>query len=109
MPPGSYATGLRIGSTTGFRQVIFASKGSLQDFVRFVSAEWPKHGWRLGRGESEPGEAEDQFYKPATKVLGAFRAGVFFCDQKWTWVYIIFGKQRAPGPFPSASPSPRTS
>ncbi len=99
LPPGSYAAELppASGST---RRIIFVSEGSLSDFVRHALADWPKRGWQLGRGEAEPGEAEDQFAKPSDGRYGAFRARSIFCDQTKTWVLLVLGQRRV-----TASPS----
>ena len=105
LPAGSYATDPP-PSTGQYERVLFAVPTTLSDFVRHVLAVWPREGWVLGRGEAEPGEAEDNFYRPSANVVGAFRARTVFCDPNWTWVFIIFGQSRAPGPTPTVSPSP---
>lgn len=98
LPPGSYV--IETPPSTGSTQrIIFAARGSLRDFVTFVLGAWKKTGWILGRGEAEPGEAEDQFAKPREGRYGAFRARSIFCDQSRTWVLIVLGKRTV-----SASP-----
>jgi hypothetical protein len=63
----------------------------------------------LGRGDSEPGEVEDQFGK--APAVGAFKAQAVYCDPGFSIMYLIYAKQRpdvgqpAPGiPSPQGSP-----
>jgi hypothetical protein len=99
LPAGSYTMELppATGST---RRIIFVAQGSLRDFVTHALSAWPKQGWQLGRGEAEPGEAEDQFAKPSDGRYGAFRARSIFCDQTKTWLLIVLGERHV-----TASPS----
>jgi len=106
LPPGSYASDVKLPATAGFPRAIFAAKGSLKDFVLYVLSEWRKLGWTLGRGEAEAGEAEDNFFKTGTDTRGAFVARTTFCDAGWTWVYIVIGKSRAPRPTATATGTP---
>ena len=101
-PTGSYPTrdaGTPQGSSQ-FNRGLLAVKGTLQDFVRFALREWPKNGWVLGRGESEPGEAEDSFFRQQN--VGAFRARTSYCDKSWTEVFIVYGQRQPP---PTAPPT----
>jgi hypothetical protein len=108
LPAGTYATQL-YPSLNGYDRAIFYVPGSTSDFARFVLSEWPKMGWSLGRGESEPGEVEDQFTKPP--AVGAFRARDQFCSPGYTLMLLIYTPDRTklspPGftssPTPSAS------
>lgn len=111
MPDGSYAIDVPPASS-GLRRVVFSATGTLRDFVKHALEVWPKQGWSLGVGESEPGEAEDNFLKG--ERYGIFRARSIMCDQGRTWVLIVVndpGVKNAPTPGfntanPSASPSP---
>ncbi|MCA1834768.1 MAG: hypothetical protein ABR548_09465 [Actinomycetota bacterium] len=97
LPKGSFAVEVppAQGST---HRVVFNIQGDLRTFVRFVIAEWPKKGWALGRGEAEPGEAEDQFSHTATGRFGAFKAQSTLCDTSKTWVLFVLGRRAAPTP-----------
>ncbi|MGH2829825.1 MAG: hypothetical protein ACRDJM_05025, partial [Actinomycetota bacterium] len=110
MPPGSYAI-QEPKAERGLRRVVFASKGDLRAFVVHALKEWKARGWSLGKGESEPGEAEDNFLKDDR--YGVFRARSVFCEQDWTWVLIVLTSRTAPTPSfntqTSASPSPLSS
>jgi hypothetical protein len=113
LPAGSFALE-EPKATSGLRRVIFATKGTLRDFVVHALSVWKREGWTLGRGESEPGEAEDNFLKG--ERYGIFRAQSIFCDPNMTWVLIVVNDpsvKTAPTPSfntrPSLSPSPLTS
>jgi hypothetical protein len=97
LPRGSYTAKATLARAP-FNQAVFAVKGNLHDFVTFVLAQWPAKGWTLGRGDAEPGEAEDAFFRPGGKEYGAFRATTTLCDQNWTYVYIAIGTQAAAVP-----------
>jgi hypothetical protein len=97
LPPGSFATQV-LPSQSGVNRVIFTAEGDLRSFVQYVLGEWPKRGWRLGRGEAEPGEAEDQFAQASTGLYGAFKAQSTLCDETQTWVLIVLGKRASPSP-----------
>ena len=111
MPDGSYAIDVPPASG-GLRRVVFSATGTLRDFVRHALEEWPKDGWTLGVGESEPGEAEDNFLKG--ERYGIFRARSIMCDQSRTWVLLVLNDPEvkdAPTPGfntanPTVSPSP---
>lgn len=111
MPDGSYPFEIP-EATSGLRRIIFSAKGTLQQFVTHALGEWPKHDWTLGVGESEPGEAEDNFLKG--ERYGIFRATAAMCDQSRTWVLIVLNDpsaSNAPTPGfntanPSVTPSP---
>lgn len=110
MPPGSYAVREERGER-GIRRAVFASKGDLRAFVVHALREWPKRGWTLGKGESEPGEAEDNFLKGNT--YGVFRARSIYCEPDWTWVLMVITDRDAPTPSfntqQTTSPSPLSS
>lgn len=100
MPPGSYASQVP-EAAAGLRRIVFTVKGSLQEFVKHALTDWPKRGWQLGRGEAEPGEAEDNFIQG--ERYGVFRARSIYCDDRWTWVLVVMND---PSFTPSPSPSP---
>lgn len=111
MPNGSYPIEIP-EATSGLRRIIFSAKGTLQQFVVHALGVWPTHDWTLGVGESEPGEAEDNFLKG--ERYGIFRATSAMCDQSRTWVLIVLNDpsvSNAPTPGfntanPSVTPSP---
>lgn len=94
LPPGTFATAELQTTPTG--QAMFASPaGGLVAFVKFVTAEWPKHGWTQGRGEAEQAEAENSFLRPSATAAGgreggAWRAREPFCQQGLVEVLIVF-------------------
>lgn len=94
IPEGSYASLLIPGGTAD--RVVYTVKAPLRDFVTFIIDAWPKASWELGRGESEPGEAESSMRKG--KRIGVFRARSVYCDQAWTEVLFAFGTIRPPQP-----------
>lgn len=104
MPAGSYVNEVPEASA-GLRRVVFTVSGTLRDFVRHALGVWPEHGWTLGRGESEPGEAEDQFLKGKNRY-GLFKAQSVYCDTSKTWVLIVLSDPTTLG---STAPSPKPS
>jgi hypothetical protein len=106
LPAGSYPARITLPKAPGYPRAIFAIKGTLRDFVIHVFQSWPRQGWQLGRGESEAGEAEDNFFHLGTNIQGAFVARTSFCDPAWTWVYFVMGTAKAPRPSPTTSVSP---
>jgi hypothetical protein len=106
LPPGSFASSLPVQKSSQYRpykQTIFVIKGSLPTFLRFAIDAWPKKGWLFGRGDVERGEADASFFRPNENKSGAFRARAQFCDQSWTWLYLILDLRGA-GAVPSFSP-----
>jgi hypothetical protein len=101
MPAGS-TVGDVPAAQAGLRRVVFTANASLRDFVKHALTVWPANGWRLGRGESEPGEAEDNFLKEGNRY-GLFRAQSVFCDQSKTWVLIVMTDPSTASPKPSTS------
>jgi hypothetical protein len=106
LPDGSYVTQL-FPDLNGYQRAIFLINMNTSDLARFVLREWPKAGWVLGRGESEPGEIEDQFTRPP--AVGAFRARDQFCNPGYTLMLLIYTPDRTklkpPGFTPSPSPT----
>jgi hypothetical protein len=104
LPEGTY-TQERLQQLEGYRRVILVVPVTLDELTRHVLNAWPRAGWHLGAGDSEPGEIEDQFSK--TPAFGAFRARGVICDPGYSLMYIIFTKNRAaPGPVSSPRGSP---
>lgn len=107
LPPGTYPVSEiprpPSGAAANYSRGTLAAKGTLTEFVQFVLREWPKHGWSLGRGEAEPGEAEDAFYKG--DYTGAFRVRSSYCEQGWSELFLVYGKR----PVFTTVPPPSTS
>jgi len=91
IPSGAYviAEPTNTGSSAHFG--IFVVPLSLSDLLRTVLSTWPAAGWALGRGDSEPGEAEDAFAKG--DLSGAFRARASFCDPTATEFLVVLGNR----------------
>lgn len=89
LPPGSYASRMLPRSGRVDRG-IFVVNASLDEFVRFVLAEWPKQGWILGRGDREAHEAEAPLSRPGGR-LGFFRARSIYCEPNRAEVLIAVG------------------
>jgi hypothetical protein len=60
----------------------------ITDFVKFALAQYPAAGYRLGRGDSEPGESEDNFVKGSSG--GAWRIRSSFCDMSKSELFLIY-------------------
>src|SRR2546421_502956 len=89
LPDGSYAVGEQAGAPPGFHKGVWAVKARLSDFVKGVAlGDWKARGWRLGRGDSENGEADDDFRRGAE--AGTFRARSVYCDAGWTELVVTF-------------------
>ena len=89
LPDGSYAVGELAGAPPGFHKGVWAVKARLSDFVKRVAlGDWRARGWRLGRGDSESGEADDDFRRGAE--AGTFRARSVYCDAGWTELVVTF-------------------
>jgi hypothetical protein len=101
LPGGTYTTQTLPG-TFGYQRAIFVVPGSAESFARFVIKEWPKSGWVLGRGDSEPGEVEDQFLRPP--AVGAFRTRTEICSPGYSLMLMIYSKDRTSVPLPSPTP-----
>lgn len=87
MPPGSYVSDEPAGAA-GVNRVVWTSKGSLRDFVRWAFGEWPGHGWSLGTGEFEQDLVENNFNKGSER-LGTFRARNVYCEDTYTEVLLV--------------------
>src|SRR5438477_4420159 len=89
LPAGSYAVGEIAGAPATFHKGVWAANASLRDFVRHVAlGQWEARGWRLGRGDAEAGEAEDDFHRG--KAAGTFRARAVYCNTAWTELVVTF-------------------
>ena len=86
MPPGSYAVN-ESQLNSGKAGTMVVPMG-LSEFVRFALAQYPASGWRLGRGDAEPGEAEDNFVKDTRG--GAWRVRSSYCDAGKSELFITF-------------------
>lgn len=86
LPTGTYAF-RRMSPLNGYKRAKFVLPVGTHRFARFVLRRWPKHGWELGRGDSEATQVEDDFWK--SPAYGAFRADDLRCK---TVLYLIFNK-----------------
>lgn len=99
-PDGMYAY-KHLSKISGYERALFVLPIGSTQFAKMVLKEWPKAGYVLGRGDSEPGEVEDNFSKsPAT---GAFKANDVFCTPGYTIMYLIYAKKGPNIPVPSPS------
>ena len=87
MPPGTYAV-KEVQLTNGGKAGTMVVPTPMVDFVKFALAEYPKAGYRLGRGDSEPGEAEDNFVKGNSG--GAWRIRSSYCDISKSELFITY-------------------
>lgn len=91
----------------GFKRGLFVIRTGTQQFGRFILEEWPKAGWILGRGDSEPGELEDAFSRPPS--AGAFRANDVYCAPGYSIMYLIYSETSrtvVPVPTPTSTGTP---
>ncbi|HZQ28391.1 MAG TPA: hypothetical protein VFA94_11900 [Acidimicrobiales bacterium] len=88
LPPGTYPVADLSVSGAGIHQATFVVKMDLRSFVLFVTAEWPKHGWALGRGDAEAGEAESP-YRRANEG-GAWRVRSSYCDATQSELLLVY-------------------
>lgn len=84
LPSGTYAY-RRMAPLDGYKRAKFVLPFGTHRFARFVLKRWPNHGWKLGRGDSEPTQVEAAFSKAPAD--GAFRADDLHCK---TVLYLIF-------------------
>lgn len=83
------------GSVATIHREFVAVKGTVDDFVGFTKTSWVAAGYSLGRGESEPGEAEGGFRKG--DFGGSYRIRDVYCDATMTELLITYGKGAVPG------------
>ena len=112
LPDGTFAS-QRLPSGQGYFRGIFITPVSTTDFARFALSRWPKSGWQLGKGDAEPGEAEDTFLKG--QAFGAFKVQDMACRPPHSTLLLVYGPDRSkaagistqPGsPLPDTSPEP---
>ncbi|MBV8385327.1 MAG: hypothetical protein JO155_00905 [Acidimicrobiia bacterium] len=82
LPDRTFAVSDLGTSTDGVNHGVFATSVTIRDFVRFAVTQWPAKGWRLGRGDSEANEAEDEFVRG--KESGSFKVRSDYCDKSWS-------------------------
>ena len=75
-------------SADGVHHGVFATPVPIRGFVTFAVTQWPQKGWRLGRGDSERDEAEDQFVRG--KESGSFKVRSDYCDQSWSELNLFY-------------------
>jgi hypothetical protein len=101
-PPGTYAY-RNFPKLSGYERALFVVRVGTTQIAKLVLKQWPKAGYVLGRGDSEPGEVEDSFTKaPAS---GAFKANDVFCTPGYTVMYLVYANKGPviPAPSPTAS------
>jgi hypothetical protein len=76
LPKGTYAI-RKFRPDRGYKHARFRLPIGVHRFARFVFHRWPKHGWYLGRGDSEAGEVEDEFSR--SPAVGFFKARRLEC------------------------------
>ena len=88
LPDRTYAVRDEGTSADGVHHAVFAIPVPIKEFVRFAVTQWPPKGWRLGRGDSEKDEAEDQFVRG--KEGGSFKVRSDYCDQSWSELNLFY-------------------
>lgn len=88
LPDRTYAVRDEGTSSDGVHHGVFATPVPIREFVRFAVTEWPAKGWRLGRGDSERDEAEDQFVRG--KEGGSFKVRSDYCDPAWSELNLFY-------------------
>ncbi|HEX4821214.1 MAG TPA: hypothetical protein VFV00_13510 [Acidimicrobiales bacterium] len=112
LPPGAYAaedtespsgssassapsdsgtdTDAESGDTGGARRGFLVVKMTVEQFKDFVTTNWPKAGYSLGRGDAEAGEAEGGFRKG--DFGGVYRVRDVYCDPTMSELLLTYGK-----------------
>jgi hypothetical protein len=88
LPDRTYAVQDLGTSSDGVHHGVFATPVTIREFVRFAGAQWPGKGWRLGRGDSEANEAEDEFVRG--NAGGSFKVRSDYCDQTWSELNLFY-------------------
>src|SRR4051794_30511699 len=88
LPDRTYATQDLGTSSDGVHHGVFATSVPIQEFVRFAVTQWPQKGWRMGRGDSEANEAEDEFTRG--KEGGSFKVRSDYCDRGWSELNLFY-------------------
>ena len=102
LPDGTYAT-RPLPEIQGYKRGLFVVPVGLTELARFVLREWPKHGWVLGRGDSEQGEIDDQFTKPPS--VGAFKAREQYCTPGYSLMLLVYIADRTKVFTPTVTPT----
>ena len=92
LPAGTFVVE-ELPEQAGFRRAILATPVTYDEFASYALDVWPDHGWILGQGESELGEAETSFIKGST--YGAFRARNVYCGD-WSELLLAIGSTDLP-------------
>ena len=88
LPDRTYAVSDLGTSSDGVHHGVFATSVTIKDFVRFAVTQWPAKGWRLGRGDSEANEAEDDFVRG--RESGSFKVRSDYCDKSWSELNLYY-------------------
>jgi hypothetical protein len=89
MPAGTYvAQEIPAKDSSSARVAIFVTPLTIRDYVKFALDAFPKAGFKMGRGDSEPGEAEDSFVRGASG--GSFRIRQPYCDMTKSQLQITY-------------------
>lgn len=91
LPAGTYASTQELPDQGSYRRAILAVKASLPEFITHTKTQWTKAGWILAVTDIEPGESESTFVNNAAGLRLAYSALSSFCDETWTWVYVVLG------------------
>jgi hypothetical protein len=87
LPPGTYAV-RDVSASAAVHHGVFAVRAPFREFVRFALTQWPPKGWRLGRGDSESNEADDDFTR--AKASGSFKVRGDYCDTNWSELNLVY-------------------
>lgn len=104
LPPESYPISEFDFRSGAFLGVVFAVPMEYPDFVDFAREEWPRLGWLVGHGETEFGEAENTFIRG--EEYGGFRARRVYCEEGWSEIVFIVGRDPKYAPMSSTSSTP---
>ncbi|MBV9410469.1 MAG: hypothetical protein JO148_02645 [Acidimicrobiia bacterium] len=88
LPDRTYTVSEQGTSSDGVHHGVFALPITIREFVRFAVTQWPEKGWRLGRGDSEANEAEDEFVRG--QQSGSFKVRSDYCDQGWSELNLFY-------------------
>ena len=92
LPPGTYAAE-NLSRVQGYRRTVIVIQRNIDQLQEFVFERFPKEGWVVGRGDTEPGEVDIQFSK--APAVGAFRALDQFCKPGFSLVIVIYAPDRS--------------
>ena len=97
-PVGTYTYQV-LPDSAGYHRALLAIPTTLDKLARFVEVQWPQAGWVLGEGESEAGEAEQQFVK--APAVGVFKAVSEYCSPGFSRMLLVYTEQSALPGFPT--------